>query len=242
MLLCVRTQAQAYTHIKAWGWVTGRSQEADRCPWSSADISQSFHLVRWHHSRALCSPVYNPSEGQEVAQDFLASLVSTKWLGRLKAGSSLFRSGVRGQTSWLHHLGQNPKTHTHAKTFSGLPGNTQSHIHSKYLVKAAVLPHTTNANHHVLRKQWGWEGARLHSSPRHGNASICPRSIPKHWSEISSCQSARRRDGETREKKGEDETSPLVHVRCAWLFWWKTPGFHRFYWFLLQCRHLLAIL
>lgn len=242
-----RRHTRTLRHRARWQGTIGSASPSVKQLWHFPEL----HLVQWHHSRALCSPAFNPSGGQEVGQDFLATLVSTMWLSRLKAGSSLFRSGVRGQTSWLHHLRQNPKTHTR-KTFSGLRGNGvpvhTAHNHTYFpstLLKQQCYPHTTNATAMCSENNEDAKGpvairalamaTTVFVHAAHQN--IDPRFLPH-----SSCQSERGRDGETSEKRGEYEISPLVHVRCAWLFWWKALRFHRFYRFLLQCRHLLAIL
>lgn len=74
---------------------------------SNSDISQSF---TWCNdiTAVLCVHLYiQPMWGQKVKQDFLALPLSTMWPIWPKKGARLFRSKVRGQTSWLHHLGQN---------------------------------------------------------------------------------------------------------------------------------------
>lgn len=81
--------------------------------------------------------------GQKVKWDFPALLLSSPITK--KTGSRLLWLGVKGQTSWLHHVGQilyhppNAHTYTHLVvsivTLCVSEHNTYSHILSKYLVK-----------------------------------------------------------------------------------------------------------
>ena len=192
--------------------------------------------------RSVSACVYTtPLWGQEVKQDFLAILLSTMWPSCQKTGSSLLGSRVRGQTSWLHHLGQILHTHTHThthKTFSSLYGDVQSHILSKCLVKAAALPHATTAR---PEKQWGWEGARLHGNASHSSAkhtkTFRPRFLPH-----SCCQSKRASDGELTERGKRVKYLRWFMFDVLGVIGGKVPRVHRFYGFILKFRHLLFIL
>lgn len=74
------------------------------------------------------------------------------------------------------------------------------------------------------------EGARLHVSPRHGNTSICPLSIPKHSAKIPDTFLLPIKEEEW--WRNDRKISPLVHVQHASAKWQKALQFHRFYWYL----------
>lgn len=150
------------------------------------------------------------------------------WPSCQKTGSSLFRSKVRGQTSWLHHLGQHlfhPPTYTH-KTFSALHGNgvpTHTAYNRTYFPSTLLMqqcypipPMLPPCALKTMRMRRGpspsesspWQ--RQHLSAKH-TKTFSQRFLPH-----SSCQSKKGREVT---KRQEYEISPLVHVCCAWAYW-----------------------